>query len=106
MTTGIDVLTAPTLKHVRDEWWDDTFTEFLAETLRPRPGNRILDVGCGQGEAEVSIGRLQMSSWRYSGSPRRPSRTPFSTQPRPQSTSQATFNTTRCRSRSTMTAEG
>ena len=26
-----------------------TFTEFLAETLRPRPGNRILDVGCGEG---------------------------------------------------------
>jgi SAM-dependent methyltransferase len=67
MTTGIDVLTAPTLKHVRDEWWDDTFTEFLAETLRPRPGNRILDVGCGQGEAEVSIGRLQISQVRLVG---------------------------------------
>ena len=67
MPTGIDVLTAPTLKHVRDEWWDDTFTEFLAETLRPRPGNRILDVGCGQGEAEVSIGRLQISQVRLVG---------------------------------------
>ena len=67
MTAAIDVLTAPTLKHVRDLWWDDTFTEFLAETLRPRPGNRILDVGCGEGQAEVSIGRLQVSQVRLVG---------------------------------------
>ena len=39
MTGTIDALAAPTLKHVRDLWWDDTFTEFLVETLRPRPGN-------------------------------------------------------------------
>ena len=67
MTSAIDVLTAPTLKHVRDLWWDDTFTEFLAETLKPRPGNRILDVGCGEGQAEVSIGRLQISQVRLVG---------------------------------------
>ena len=42
----IDALTSPTLKHLRARWWNDDFTEFLAETLRPRPGNRILDVGC------------------------------------------------------------
>ncbi len=67
MISAIDVLTAPTLKHVRDLWWDDTFTEFLAETLRPRPGNRILDVGCGEGQAEVAIGRLQVSQMRLVG---------------------------------------
>jgi SAM-dependent methyltransferase len=67
MISAIDVLTAPTLKHVRDLWWDDTFTEFLAETLKPRPGNRILDVGCGEGQAEVAIGRLQVSQVRLVG---------------------------------------
>jgi SAM-dependent methyltransferase len=64
---AIDVLTAPTLKYVRDLWWDDEFTEFLAETLKPRPGNRILDVGCGEGQAEVSIGRLHISQVRLAG---------------------------------------
>jgi len=67
MTGAIDVLTAPTLKCVRDLWWDDTFTEFLVETLKPRPGNRILDVGCGEGQAEVSIGRRQVSQVRLVG---------------------------------------
>src|SRR5262245_26410963 len=63
----IDVLTSYTLKDLRERWWDDTFTEFLAETLRPRAGNRILDVGCGEGMAEVSIGRLHISQVRLAG---------------------------------------
>jgi SAM-dependent methyltransferase len=63
----IDVLTSPTLKYLREQWWDDEFTEFLAETLRPRAGNRILDVGCGEGEAEVHIGRLQVSQLQLFG---------------------------------------
>ena len=63
----IDALTSPTLKHLREHWWDDEFTEFLAETLRPRPGNRILDVGCGQGQGEVSIGRLHVSQLQLAG---------------------------------------
>jgi SAM-dependent methyltransferase len=63
----IDALTSPTLKHLREHWWDGDFTEFLAETLKPRPGNRILDVGCGEGLAEVSIGRLQISQVRLTG---------------------------------------
>ncbi|HEY1308769.1 MAG TPA: methyltransferase domain-containing protein [Vicinamibacterales bacterium] len=67
MTVAIDVLTSPTLKHLREAWWDDAFTAFLAETLRPRPGNRILDVGCGEGQAEVAIGRLQISQIRLVG---------------------------------------
>ena len=64
---SIDSLTSPTLKHLRERWWNDEFTEFLVETLRPRPGNRILDVGCGEGLAEVSIGRLQLSQIRFVG---------------------------------------
>jgi SAM-dependent methyltransferase len=50
-----------TLKHLREHWWDDAFTAFLEETLRPRPGKRILDVGCGTGTAEVSLARLRLS---------------------------------------------
>jgi SAM-dependent methyltransferase len=65
--TSIDILTSPTLKHLRERWWNDDFTEFLVETLRPRPGNRILDVGCGEGLAEVSIGRLHLSQIRLVG---------------------------------------
>src|SRR5678816_4627354 len=67
MTVAIDALTSPTLKHLREAWWDDEFTEFLAETLKPRPGNRILDVGCGEGLAEVEIGRLHISQLRLFG---------------------------------------
>jgi SAM-dependent methyltransferase len=67
VTGTIDALAAPTLKHLRDLWWDDTFTEFLVETLRPRPGNLILEVGCGEGQAEVSIGRRQVSQVRLVG---------------------------------------
>jgi SAM-dependent methyltransferase len=64
---GIDALTSPTLKHLREHWWNDDFTGFLKETLRPRPGNRILDVGCGAGTGEISIGRLQLSQIRLYG---------------------------------------
>jgi ubiquinone/menaquinone biosynthesis C-methylase UbiE len=67
INTSIDSLTMPTLKHLREQWWNDEFTEFLVETLRPRPGNRILDVGCGEGLAEVSIGRLHLSQIRLAG---------------------------------------
>jgi SAM-dependent methyltransferase len=67
MAAAIDALTSPTLKHLREAWWDDVFTEFLAETLKPRPGNRILDVGCGEGLGEVAIGRLQISQVRLVG---------------------------------------
>jgi SAM-dependent methyltransferase len=67
MAASIDTLTSPTLKHLREEWWDETFTDFLSDTLKPRPGNRILDVGCGEGQAEVAIGRLQISQVRLVG---------------------------------------
>ena len=67
MHADIDALTSATLKHLRERWWNDEFTEFLAETLRPRPGNRILDVGCGEGTGEVSIGRLHVSQLHLVG---------------------------------------
>jgi SAM-dependent methyltransferase len=64
---AIDALTSGTLKYLRERWWNDEFTAFVVETLRPRPGNRILDVGCGQGEAEIRIGQLQVSQIRLFG---------------------------------------
>lgn len=59
--TFIDALTSPTLKDLRERWWDEEFTGFLLEMLKPRSGNRILDIGCGEGAAEVRIGRLHVS---------------------------------------------
>jgi len=61
MSRHVDALTAPSLKHLRDRWWDHDFSIFLRDTLRPRPGSRILDVGCGAGTAEVMLGRLHIS---------------------------------------------
>jgi SAM-dependent methyltransferase len=74
MSAAIDALTSATLKHLREDWWDTAFTGFLQETLAPRPGNRILDVGCGEGLAEVAIGRLHISQLRLFGVDRVPSK--------------------------------
>ncbi len=61
MARQVDALTSATLKNLREQWWDTEFSAFLQDTLRPRPGNRILDVGCGDGTAELSLGRLRIS---------------------------------------------
>ena len=86
MSRELDALTSSTLKHLREQWWTDTFTEFLIETLRPRAGKRILDVGCGTGIAEISLPAcacprsscLASISWS-TGSGRRPKRPAAST---------------------------
>jgi SAM-dependent methyltransferase len=67
MSRDLDALTSSTLKHLREHWWDETFTAFLEETLKPRPGKRILDVGCGTGTAEVSLARLRLSQMHLFG---------------------------------------
>ena len=67
MSRDLDALTSSTLKHLREHWWDDAFTAFLEETLRPRPGKRILDVGCGTGTAEISLARLRLSQMHLFG---------------------------------------
>ena len=55
MSRDLDALTACTLKHLRERWWNDAFAEFLEEALQPRPGGRLLDVGCGPGTAALSL---------------------------------------------------
>jgi SAM-dependent methyltransferase len=67
MSREIDALTSATLRHLRDRWWNDAFTAFLEETLRPRPGKRILDVGCGAGTGEVGLSRLRVSQMQLYG---------------------------------------
>lgn len=64
MARHVDALTAATLKNLREQWWDAQFSEFLHDTLRPRPGTRILDVGCGEGTAELALARLRISQLR------------------------------------------
>ena len=61
MTRDVDALSSATLKHLRERWWDDAFTQFVKETLQPRAGRRILDVGCGRGTAEVQLSRLRLT---------------------------------------------
>lgn len=63
----IDALTSSTLKHLRERWWNSEFTEFLRETLVPHAGDRILDVGCGVGTAEVALGQLGISQLKLYG---------------------------------------
>jgi SAM-dependent methyltransferase len=67
MSRDLDALTSSTLKHLREHWWNDAFTAFLGETLRPRPGKKILDVGCGTGTAELSLARLRLSQMQLFG---------------------------------------
>jgi SAM-dependent methyltransferase len=67
MPRELDSLTSLTLKHLREQWWTQAFTEFLVDTLKPRAGKRILDVGCGTGIAEVSLSRLRLSQVKLFG---------------------------------------
>ncbi len=67
MARDIDILTTPVLKHLRDRWWDAAFTEFVRDTLHPRPGDRILELGCGRGLAELTLTLLEPGGVRYVG---------------------------------------
>jgi SAM-dependent methyltransferase len=67
MSREIDALTSPTLRHLRERWWNDSFTGFLEESLRARPGKRILHVGCGTGTGEISLSRLRLSQIQLFG---------------------------------------
>jgi SAM-dependent methyltransferase len=75
MARTLDALTSATLKHLREEWWDNAFTAFLVDRLKPRAGNRILDVGCGTGTAELRLSRLRLSQVTLVGLDRIPERT-------------------------------
>jgi SAM-dependent methyltransferase len=59
MTRDIDLLISPALTHLRDRWWDAAFTEFVRDTLRPQPGERVLEIGCGPGIPELMLGLLE-----------------------------------------------
>ena len=67
MARDIDALTSFTLKHLRDRWWDASFTAFLQDALMPRPGERVLDVGCGAGTAELILAALQPGGVHFVG---------------------------------------
>ena len=67
MTRDVDSLTSATLKNLRERWWDAAFTAFLKDTLQPKAGQRILDVGCGIGTAEVQLSRLRLSQVQLVG---------------------------------------
>jgi SAM-dependent methyltransferase len=67
MPRDIDALTSFTLKHLRDRWWDASFTAFLQDALMPRPGERVLDVGCGAGTAELILTALQPGGVHFVG---------------------------------------
>jgi SAM-dependent methyltransferase len=67
----IDILTAPGLKHLRDRWWDGAFDAFVTDTLQPRAGDWVLEVGAGTGLTDVTLGLLTPGDVRYVGIDRR-----------------------------------
>jgi ubiquinone/menaquinone biosynthesis C-methylase UbiE len=62
VTRDIDILTSPGLKHLRDRWWDAAFDGFVIDTLQPRPGDWVLEVGAGAGLADLTLRLLQANA--------------------------------------------
>jgi SAM-dependent methyltransferase len=55
MSRDIDALTSYTLKHLRDRWWTSRWTHWVSSHLRCDPGERLVHVGCGNGEIDVAL---------------------------------------------------
>ncbi len=55
MSRDIDALTSYTLKHLRDRWWTTRWTHWVSSHLRCDPGERLVHVGCGNGEIDVAL---------------------------------------------------
>lgn len=55
MSRDIDALTSYTLKHLRDRWWTARWTHWVSSHLRCDPGERLVHVGCGNGEIDVAL---------------------------------------------------
>lgn len=55
MSRDIDALTSYTLKHLRDRWWTTRWTQWVSSHLRCDPGERLVHVGCGNGEIDVAL---------------------------------------------------
>jgi SAM-dependent methyltransferase len=55
MSRDIDALTSYTLKHLRDRWWTPRWAQWVSSHLRCDPGERLVHVGCGNGEIDVAL---------------------------------------------------
>ena len=55
MSRDIDALTSYTLKHLRDRWWTARWTHWVSSHLRCDPGERLIHIGCGNGEIDVAL---------------------------------------------------
>ncbi len=58
MSRDIDALTSYTLKHLRDRWWTSRWTHWVSSHLRCDAGERLVHVGCGNGEIDVALALL------------------------------------------------
>ena len=55
MSRDIDALTSYPLKHLRDRWWTARWTHWVSTHLHCDPGQRLVHVGCGNGEIDVAL---------------------------------------------------
>jgi SAM-dependent methyltransferase len=56
MSRDIDALTSYTLKHLRDRWWNAAWSQWVSSHLHCTAGDRLVHVGCGNGEIDVALG--------------------------------------------------